>query len=183
MEKILVNQKRTKVIYDSKEKTYTKILYPSLIKKIKFILKIRKYPGANFKYIADILKKNGIKVPEIVYFSNYKVITKEIDGKKIMDILIEGNKNEISIAIKKYIEIVVRIIKLGIYFGDFSYDNFLIMNGEVYAIDLEDYRKDFFSKFKKRKMILKLKNKLNELKKLNEYLNKIDVYEEIKKKI
>ena len=57
------------------------------------------------------------------------------------------------------------------------------MNGEVYAIDLEDYRKDFFSKFKKRKMILKLKNKLNELKKLNEYLNKIDVYEEIKKKI
>ncbi|MHD0314250.1 MULTISPECIES: BUD32 family EKC/KEOPS complex subunit [Fusobacterium] len=48
------------------------------------------------------------------------------------------------VLIDKYIEIIAKIIELGIYFGDFNYYNFIVNDGELFVIDLEDYRKDIF---------------------------------------
>lgn len=66
---------------------------------------------------------------------------------------------------KKYIEIVIKIINLEVYFGDFNFRNFIVRNKELYVIDLEDYRKDFFSKFRKKDMMKRLKRTLNEIEK------------------
>ncbi|WP_229097977.1 RIO1 family regulatory kinase/ATPase [Fusobacterium varium] len=53
-------------------------------------------------------------------------------------------KEKVKVLIDKYIEIIAKIIELGIYFGDFNYYNFIVNDGELFVIDLEDYRKDIF---------------------------------------
>ncbi|MEJ6466090.1 hypothetical protein [Fusobacterium ulcerans] len=91
------------VIYNAKKKTYTKIIKPKLKKQLKYFFKMRRYPEENIKYIADIFNKNGIKTFEVLKYSKYMVVTKEIDGKSLMDEIINNNdKKYIKILIEKY---------------------------------------------------------------------------------
>ena len=76
----MFKKEKDEIIYNSQDKTYTKIMRPGLNKKIKYFFRLRKYPGQNIKYISEILKKNEIKTFEIIKYSNYEVITKEIQG-------------------------------------------------------------------------------------------------------
>ncbi|WP_462355212.1 BUD32 family EKC/KEOPS complex subunit [Fusobacterium ulcerans] len=176
------------VIYNAKKKTYTKIIKPKLKKQLKYFFKLRRYPGENIKYIADIFNKNGIKTFEVLKYSKYMVVTKEIDGKSLMDEIINNNdKKYIKILIEKYIDKVKRIIELGVYFGDFNFGNFIVSNGELYAIDLEDYRKDFLTRFRRKAMMKRLKRELKGreeiLNRMNQYINSEKIYQQIEKKI
>ena len=92
MEKVIVNHKRTKVVFDTENRIYTKYFYPKFDKRLKYFLGFRKYPGKNYKYISDILEKEGIKVAEIVNFNKYSVSTKEITGKDLSEELINSEK-------------------------------------------------------------------------------------------
>ena len=188
MQKIIIDGVLRKVVYDTEAKTYTKTIKLKWKKKIKCILGLRKYPGENIKYIADIFNKNGIKTFEVLKYSKYMVVTKEIDGKSLMDEIINNNdKKYIKILIEKYIDMVTRIIELGVYFGDFNFGNFIVSNGEVYAIDLEDYRKDFLTKFRKKSTMKRLKRQLLEkeevLIKMYEYFNGEKIYQQIEKEL
>lgn len=184
----MFKKEKDEIIYNSQDKTYTKIMRPGLNKKIKYFFRLRKYPGQNIKYISEILKKNGIKTFEIIKYSNYEVITKEIQGNSLLvEILETKEKEKIKILIDKYVEIVTKIIKLGIYFGDFNYYNFIVNNGELFVIDLEDYRKDIFFIFRKKKMMKRLREKLiymeKILNKINDYLNGEKIYKQIEKRL
>ena len=160
MEKIIVENSRSKVIYNDLEKTYTKYFYSEFGKKIRFFLRLRKYPGKNYKYISDVFEKEGIKVAEIINFDKYMVKTREIPGISLLEYMklnIDGKKE---IFIEKYIELVSKIINLGIYFGDFHFGNFIVYNEEIYVIDLEDYKKDILSKYRKKSLLKRLKRYL-----------------------
>lgn len=187
MEKVIVNHKRTRVVYDTEKKIYTKYFYPKFDKKLKCFLGFRKYPGRNYKYISDILEKDGIKVAEIIDFSKYSVSTKEINGKDLSEELINSEKARGEKLINKYIEIVSKIINLGIYFGDFNFDNFIVYQDELYAIDLEDYRKDFFSVYRNKSLIKRLRRQLLErteiIGKMSEFFNGNDIFNEIEKRL
>ena len=82
---------------------------------------------------------------------------------------------------------VSKIINLGIYFGDFNFDNFIVYQNELYAIDLEDYRKDFFSTYRKKSLIKRLKRQLVERTeitgKMSEFFNGNEVFNEIEKRL
>ena len=93
MERVIVDTDLRKVIYNSENKTYTKIIKCKLKKRIKFFLKIRKYPGENIKYISELFRKNGIKALEVLEYSKYKVVTKEITGKTFLEELILNYNN------------------------------------------------------------------------------------------
>ena len=187
MEKVIVNHKRTKVVYDIEKKIYTKYFYPKFDKRLKYFLGLRKYPGRNYKYISDILEKDGIKVAEVVDFDKYNVSTKEINGKNLSEELINSEKARGEKLINKYIEIVSKIINLGIYFGDFNFENFIVYQEELYAIDLEDYRKDFFSVYRNKSLIKRLRRQLLErteiIGKMSEFFNGNDVFNEIEKRL
>lgn len=129
MEKVVVDTDLRKVIYNSENKTYTKIIKCRLKKRIKFLLGIRKYPGENIKYISELFKKNGIKALEVLEYSKYKVVTKEITGKTFLEELISNYNNyESKILIEEYIKLITKIINLGVYFGDFNFGNFIVHN-------------------------------------------------------
>lgn len=187
MRKILVNHKRTEVIYDTDKKAYIKIIKLKFSKKLKCFFKIRKYPGYNYKYISDILNENGIKTAEILSFNRYTIITREIVGEKLLFSLMNADKNLFDELINKYVETVSKIINLGIYFGDFNFNNFIVHNKELFLIDLEDYRKDLFSSFRKKSLIKRLKRQLLErteiLGNMNKFYNGKDIYNKIEKKI
>lgn len=184
MERVIVDTDLRKVIYNSENKTYTKIIKCKLKKRIKFFLRIRKYPGENIKYISELFRKNGIKALEVLEYSKYKVVTKEITGKTFLEELISNYNNyENKVLIEEYIKLITKIINLGVYFGDFNFGNFIVHNKELYAIDLEDYRKDFFSKFRRKSLLKRLKRELRKnekiLKNVDENLRVEDIYKKI----
>lgn len=188
MQKIIIDGALRKVIYDSETKTYTKIIKLKWKKRIKCILGIRKYPGENIKYIADLFKKNGIKTFDVLECSKNSVITSEIEGRILLDeILATKDRDKVQILIDKFVDIVTRIIDLGVYYGDFNFGNFIVSNGELYAIDLEDYRKDFFTRFRRKSIMKRLKRQLLEkekiLEKMNEYFNGEKIYHQIEKRL
>lgn len=187
MEKIIVNRETRTVIYDTEKKIYKKYIRPKICKRIKCFLRLRRYPGENYKYISDILETAGIRVVEVLSYSKYSVITKEIVGKSLLEELITSDKEKGKELIKKYIELASKIINLGIYFGDFNFGNFIVSNGEIYAIDLEDYRKDFFSAYRRKSVIKRLKRQLIRrteiLGKMSEFFNGNDVFNEIEKRL
>ncbi|MDU1910870.1 hypothetical protein [Fusobacterium sp.] len=188
MKKIIVDGVLRKVIYDTENKTYTKTIKLKWKKKIKCILGLRKYPGENIKYIADLFQKNGIKTFNVLEYSKNSVVTSEIEGRILMDeLLIAEDKDKGQILIEKFVDIVAKIIDLGVYYGDFNFGNFIVSNGELYAIDLEDYRKDFFTKFRKKSVMKRLKRQLLEkeeiLEKMNEYFNGEKIYHQIENRI
>lgn len=187
MEKVIVNHKRTKVVFDTEKRIYTKYFYPKFDKRLKCFLGFRKYPGKNYKCISDILEGDGIKVAEVVNFDKYSVSTKEIMGNNLSEELINSEKTRGKELINKYIEIVSKIINLGIYFGDFNFNNFIVYENELYAIDLEDYRKDFFSIYRKKSLIKRLRRQLVERTetagKMLEFFNGKDVFNKIEKRL
>ena len=179
---------KDEIYYDEVNKTYTKLIKPRFNKKMKYFFGLRKYPGKNVKYISDLFLQNGIRTFEVIEVSKYKTVTKEITGDTLMDKIIRlKNDEEINNLIEKYIKIVVKIIELGVYYGDFNFGNFIVNNGKLYVIDLEDYRKDFFSKFRKKEMMRRLKRTLYNTEKNLENrkvkLNGEEIYLKIEEKL
>ncbi|MGO3801493.1 MAG: hypothetical protein ACTJGM_03675 [Fusobacterium sp.] len=157
--KIIKNDKRSKVMYDSLQKEYIKEFNPKFQKKIKYFFKLEKYPGYNFMYISNLLESLNIRTPEIIHVSKYKIITKEIEGKSLEKILKESPKKELEKYIEEYVNLIKKLIENKIYFADYSCDNFYIHNGEIYALDLEDYRSDFLFNIRKKKMFKVMEEK------------------------
>lgn len=188
MEKIIIDGKLRKVIYDTEKKTYTKTIKCKLKKRIKFYLHLRRYPGENIKYIADLFHKNGINTFEVLSYSKYEVVMSEIEGKTLLEEIITNKDKERSEKlIYKYLDLVTRIIELGVYFGDFNFGNFIVHNDELYAIDLEDYRKDFLTRFRRKPLMKRLKRDLKRQEKtllgINEYLNGENLYREVEERL
>lgn len=179
MLKEIVNSNRSKVWYDEKNEVYIKKFYPKFSKKIKYLFKISKYPGENFNYISQELKKIGIKTSDIVYYSKYEVHTKKVVGKSLEEIFKGDDLNTVAYYLEKYIQLINKLIENKIFFCDFSGDNFFVQHDDIVVIDLEDYRKSIF--FKKKKMLKKIKDKLDfEVRTSN--LNKIINSEKLLKK-
>ncbi|MGL5055820.1 MAG: RIO1 family regulatory kinase/ATPase [Fusobacteriaceae bacterium] len=154
----IVSHKRSCVFYSHQNHTFIKTFSPKFINRFKFFLGLRRYPGNNFFYISNLLNSLNIKTPEIVTYSKYKVITKDLYGESLEKYL--ENSVETSSIINRYVEIILILLKNDIYSGDLSLDNFFVKNDEIYALDLEDYKHNICFKNKKNKIIERLKNKI-----------------------
>ena len=183
MIKVIVDGAKTKVMYDSEKKAYTKTFNPDTDKKLKYILGMRTYPGENFKKISDFFNKNGIKTPKILEVGKFKIVTQELEGVLFRDDLLSATKERKLFLLDMYIEIVAKIINLGVYFGDFNFGNFIVNNNELWAIDLEDYRKDSFSSLRKKSLLKRLKRFLLSIKSDDLPMSGQEIYDKILKKI
>lgn len=154
--KIIVDHRRTKVFFDEEKEQYIKEFHPKLSFRMKYFFRLRRYPGSNFKFIAHELKSLGIKTPNIVFADKYKVVTEKVEGILLSDYL-KNNEDDILI---KYLDLIVKVLKSDIYFGDFHSGNFIVKNGDIYALDLEDYKKEKFFKKNLDEVLKRLKDKL-----------------------
>lgn len=136
---IIVDHRRTKVFYDNKRELYVKKFYPRLEMRLKYSLGLRRYPGKNFHYISDTLNSLGIKTPEIERVGKYEIVTKKVSGEPLSKHLLRDRS-----LVKEFLDLIVKVLENGIYFGDFNTNNFIVSKGSIYALDLEDYRKELF---------------------------------------
>lgn len=155
---LIIKHKRSSVFYNSKTDTFIKTFKPKAINRFKFFLNLRQYPGNNFNYICNLLNSLNIKTPKITKHSKYYIETANLYGESLEDFL-DKNPNDNSI-IKKYIYIIITLLKNNIYCGDLSLDNFIVKDNEIYALDLEDYKHVRFFKYKNEEFLRRLKGKI-----------------------
>ena len=163
MLKVITDNEKTKVIYDSEKKIYKKTFYKNkrLRMRLREYFGLKEYPGINFKKVTDLLTNmngGGINCPKIVSYEKYEVITEEIKGISLRKYIESHSKEESEKILEIYIEnvskILKKIIKKNIYYNDFHFENFIITPlKEMYIIDLEGYTKDLFFLFHKKKML------------------------------
>lgn len=168
--KIISNQKRSKVYYNSEDDTYIKYFLPKWNNRLKYFFRLRKYPGDNFYSITQELKKLNLNVPEILTYSHYYITMKNIHGIPLDKYLEQNNSKHI---LNIFINTVVTILKNDIYSGDMAYGNFLVKDDKIYVIDLEDYRKVKFLKRDNKEAIRRMKGKVDDwvLEKIKQRLN------------
>lgn len=154
--KEIVLGKRSSVFYNENEDIYLKIFNPKFKARLKYFFRLRKYPGLNFKYIATYLNSLGINTPNIVDASKYSVVTKNLNGTSLEKFLNKNNKD----LEEKFISLIITLFENKIYSGDLAPDNFMVVNNEIYALDLEDYRYEKFYHFNLSKALKRLKGKV-----------------------
>ncbi len=136
---VIVNHRRTTVIFDDRSNVFLKKFNPNFESRIKYFFRLRRYPGKNFNFIANELKKIGVNVPKVVSYTKYSVKTKKINGILLREVIYSDPK-----IVKDFLDLIVKILNNNFYFGDFNTGNFIYSEGKIYAIDLEDYRKERF---------------------------------------
>lgn len=156
--KQIVSHRRKDVFYDEDRKEYICVFKPKWNNRLKFFLRFRKYPGHNFKFISDELNKLGIKTPKVVAYDKYKVVTKEVVGEDLNHYRELEKYPELW---EDFVSIVVKILKADIYSGDLHYGNFIYSKGEIYLLDLEDYRKVTLCKRDNKEMIRRISGKID----------------------
>ena len=164
MEKIIVNHKTRTVIYDDEKKIYKKYIRPRVKEKLKIFFGLKRSHGENVVFLSEFLRKNGINTYEVISYTKYSYITKEIEGKTLLESILEVKKDKklVEEYIEKYIKIVKKIVTLNVYYGDFYFNNLMIdKNKEIYIIDIDEMEFTLYSKiFKNKKVIPRLRQTL-----------------------
>lgn len=164
MEKIIVNKKTRTVIYDTEKKIYKKYIRPKFKEKLKIFFGLKRSHGKNAVFLSEFLRKNGVKAYEVISYTKYSYITKEIEGKTLLESILEVRKDKKLVGeyIEKYIDIVKKIVNLNVYYGDFYFNNLMIdKNKEIYVIDIDEMEFTLYSKiFKNKKVIPRVKQTL-----------------------
>lgn len=167
--KIINKQKRSIVYYDESNQEFIKNFNPKFSNKLKFFLRFRKYPGDNFNFISRELNKLGIFTVKVLKYTHYSVTTKKLDGISLDNYLkLYPNSN----ILNDFIILITKLLNNNLYCGDLSYDNFFVVNNQIYAIDLEDYRKVKFFKRDNKEALRRMKGKVDDW-----------VIEEVKKRL
>ena len=157
MEKVIVNKKTRTVIYDTEKKVYKKYIRPKFSERLKIFFGLKRSHGKNAVFLSEFLRKNGVKTYEVISYTKYNYITKEIEGKTLLESILEAkkDKNLVEEYIEKYIDIVKKIVNLNVYYGDFYFNNLMIdKNKEIYIIDIDEMEFTLYSKFLKNKKVI-----------------------------
>ena len=164
MEKVIVNKKTRIVIYDTEKKVYKKYTRPKFSERLKIFFGLKRSHGKNAAFLSEFLRKNGVKTYEVISYTKYNYITKEIEGKTLLESILEVKKDKklVEEYIEKYIDIVKKIVNLNVYYGDFYFNNLMIdKNKEIYIIDIDEMEFTLYSKiFKNKKVIPRVKQTL-----------------------
>ena len=165
MEKVIVDKKTRTVIYNNEEKVYKKYIRPKFKEKLKIFFGLKRSHGKNAAFLSEFLRKNGVKTYKVISYTKYSYITKEIEGRTLLESILEVKKDKklVEKYIEKYIDIVKKIINLNVYYGDFYFNNLMIdKNKEIYIIDIDEMEFTLYSKiFKNKKVIPRLNQTLH----------------------
>ena len=127
-----------KIYYDEESQTYIKY-FPkpkSFFKRLKYILRIRKTPGKNFRHIAEKLQQLDIPTLEVIKAEDYLVVTKAVNALTLNEYQKCHNDKQVR---QKYISLIAKLFNAGIVNTDLHGNNLLYDSEKLIVIDLEDF--------------------------------------------
>jgi predicted unusual protein kinase regulating ubiquinone biosynthesis (AarF/ABC1/UbiB family) len=116
-------------------------------------------PGRHFFEVAKRLHGLGIKVPEIIKYSDCAVTTRYIDGITLKEAFLKSDAQRISQLLDQYTSVLAKIFDDNIYFADFHFKNFIVEGHTLIACDLDDYRTGMLAKWKIKRLLRQLHQK------------------------
>jgi tRNA A-37 threonylcarbamoyl transferase component Bud32 len=154
MDKVFKTSRGACVYYNARLGLYKKNFTPSWWRRVRFFLRMQRYPGYHYAHIAESLKLAGLSTPTVVEVSHFSVTTKAVDGILLFEALLNSDRHRIDILLKQYVNAVSTIFLANLYFSDFHFNNFIVSKGELYALDLDSYYIGFFSHWRIQRLVL-----------------------------
>jgi tRNA A-37 threonylcarbamoyl transferase component Bud32 len=154
MDKVFKTSRGACVYYNARLGLYKKVFTPSWWRRVRFFLRMRRYPGYHYAHIAESLKLAGLSTPKVVEVSHFSVTTKAVDGILLFEALLNPDRHQIEILLNQYVNTVSTIFSEHLYFPDFHFKNFIVFKGELYALDLDSYYIGHFSHWRIKRLVL-----------------------------
>ncbi len=138
--------KKTTLLYNQEADSFFKVLHPLTLKK-KILFNISD-SAARLYSISESLLKQGVKVPQVAAYGNFKkgprpfIVMKRVEGRSLHHILIRENETLPIEIYQKVMVAVARFHNAGYWFGDSHIDHIFIKDGEVSGfIDIDSIKK------------------------------------------
>ncbi len=127
--------KYSRVHFDSELDHFIKTFQPKAFDKLRYLLRIRPYPGLNFALVASRLKALGIATPTITEARPYRLVTENIHGVPLRQLILGSTDLQ-----EQYLDALVAFDREGIHCRGLHTGNFLVRDGCLFAIDLDAYK-------------------------------------------
>lgn len=127
--------KYTEVHYDPDQDAFIKTFTPKTSDRWRYRLGIRRYPGHNFRYVAGRLERLGIATPKILSAERYRLVTANVHGIALKKLVLDSPELQ-----NRYLDILEALYRDRIHCRGLHTENFLVVDGEVIAIDLDAYK-------------------------------------------
>lgn len=127
--------KYSRVDYSPERDEFIKTFSPKRFDKLRYLLRIRPYPGHNFVIIARHLERLGIATPRIVEAEKYRLVTANIHGTPLKQHIQTSETLQ-----AQYLDALEAFYRNGIHCRGLHTDNFLVRDDRIVAIDLDAYK-------------------------------------------
>ncbi|MBP5980985.1 MAG: hypothetical protein KA748_12355 [Halomonas sp.] len=114
---------------------FIKTFQPKVFDRLRYLLRIRPYPGLNFALVASRLEALGIATPTIIEAHRYRLDTENIHGVPLKQLILDSPDLQ-----EQYLDALVAFDHNGIHCRGLHTNNFLIRDGRLFAIDLDAYK-------------------------------------------
>lgn len=127
--------KYSRVDYDSERDIFIKTFSPKRFDRLRYMLRIRPYPGRNFALIAGRLEALGIATPTIVEVGKYRLVTANIHGMPLKQRIQDSESLQ-----TQYLDALEAFYRNAIHCRGLHTNNFLVRDARIVAIDLDAYK-------------------------------------------
>ncbi|MCP1313297.1 MULTISPECIES: hypothetical protein [unclassified Halomonas] len=127
--------KYSRVHFDAARDLFIKTFQPKRFDRLRYLLRIRPYPGRNFSLVAARLEALGIATPTIVEARPYRLVTKNIHGVALRERILDSPALQ-----DQYLDALIAFDRHGIHCRGLHTGNFLVRDETLFAIDLDAYK-------------------------------------------
>ncbi|MFG6666768.1 hypothetical protein ACGK9R_06635 [Halomonas sp. HNIBRBA4712] len=140
--------KYSRVHFDPERDLFIKTFQPKPFDRLRYLLRIRPYPGRNFALIAARLEALGIATPTITEARRYRLVTENIHGVPLRERILDDPDLQ-----AQYLDALVAFDREGIHCRGLHTGNFLVRDGRIFAIDLDAYKAPRFWRYPRREYL------------------------------
>ncbi|KGE79548.1 hypothetical protein CVH10_11290 [Halomonas sp. ND22Bw] len=140
--------KYSRVHFDPERDHFIKTFQPKAVDRLRYLARIRPYPGRNFALIASRLETLGIATPTIVEARPYRLVTENIHGVPLKQLILDSPDLQ-----EQYLDALVAFDRDGIHCRGLHTDNFLVRDGRLFAIDLDAYKAPRWRRYPRREYL------------------------------
>ncbi|UYF98562.1 hypothetical protein [Halomonas sp. GD1P12] len=140
--------KYSRVYFDPARDHFIKTFHPKAFDRLRYLTRIRPYPGHNFALVAARLEALGIATPRIVEARPYRLVTDNVHGEPLRAHILDSPNLQ-----EQYLDALAAFDHEGIHCRGLHTENFLVHEGRMVAIDLDAYKLPRWRRYPRREYL------------------------------